>query len=517
MDAGWFDTAGRRFQEADEYPLIDDKEIIDRAAIWNYWPSNHPGTVRPDQLFEAALTSDHHELSVRFVWLNLFFSLAHYPAEEVLQVVYEQEEAPEHRQHYLDYLKSLITLIDVDECKDQRHIRWEIVNASAIQDWIRAKGLYDRLEPLAAKSEAAELAELWALRGRHDLLSVFAGSWELDGLDWWACRRAARMNRYVLCTCALFGKCARELCPEELNRLGDAANYFAKAFRTNGGLDIVYRLLSVRCQLALGKWHDAAAECQRLLRGGRSQFNLPPDDADNSFSELYSLLVETCSSAGETEKAIAACQRWSEEFPEQLGIHERLSQLYQSTGDIGRAHEHSLKERDLNPNYGDDPLVSRAIAFGNCFREMETKLNELQRRAPPQDLDSVRGRVRSEWPTVEKLTRESMESWEWGWYLLQKRDPNDPTLPAFCFGRSVERELRRKVFQPFRESLGRAGRQSMGGSRFLPRFLKENETHSETCCMSLCGIRDKPSRRQCRNSENGSKLRDRICRPLWAP
>ena len=312
--------------------------------------------------------------------MNVFFRLAHCPAEEFLQAIHEQEEAPEHRSQFQRYLKSLVTLVDVDECKDPLHIRWEVVNASAIQDWSRAKGLYDRLEALAAK---ADVAELWALRGRHDLLSVFAGSWELDGLDWWACRRQRGMNRYLLATRALFGKYARDLSPEELNRLGDAANHFSKAFRANGDVDIVYRLLSVRCQLTLGKWHDAAAECQRLLRGGRSQFNSWPDDADDWFSQLYSLLVEACSSAGETEKAIVACQRWSEEFPDQLGIHERLSQLYQSTGEIGKAHEHLLREVDLNPKRGDDPLVSRAIAFGDCFREMETKLNELQRRAPP--------------------------------------------------------------------------------------------------------------------------------------
>ena len=474
MDAGWFDTARQRFQEADEYPLIDDEEVIDRAAIWNCFPDSCGfGSVRPDRQFEAALTSDHHELAVRFVWLNVFFRLAHCPAEEFLQAIHEQEEAPEHRSQFQRYLKSLVTLVDVDECKDPLHIRWEVVNASAIQDWSRAKGLYDRLEALAAK---ADVAELWALRGRHDLLSVFAGSWELDGLDWWACRRQRGMNRYLLATRALFGKYARDLSPEELNRLGDAANHFSKAFRANGDVDIVYRLLSVRCQLTLGKWHDAAAECQRLLRGGRSQFNSWPDDADDWFSQLYSLLVEACSSAGETEKAIVACQRWSEEFPDQLGIHERLSQLYQSTGEIGKAHEHLLREVDLNPKRGDDPLVSRAIAFGDCFREMETKLNELQRRAPPQDFDSVHTLVRSEWPAVEKLTRESIESWVWGCYLLQKRDPNDPTLSALCFGRAVERELCGKVFRPFRESLSRAELQSMGNDKGpLPRFLKKDE------------------------------------------
>src|ERR1039458_6002939 len=495
MDAGWFDTARQRFQEADEYPLIDDQEIIDRAAIWNYWPNDYGKTVRPDRLFEAALTSDHHELAVRFVWLNLFFRLAHCPAEEWLQVVHEQEEAPEHRSEFRRVLFGSVTLIDVDECKDPRHIRWEIVNASAIQDWSRAKGLYDRLEALAAK---AEVAKLWALRGRHDLLSVFAGSWELSGLDWWACRRARGVNRYLLCSCALFRKCARELCPEELNRLGDAANYFAKALRANGDLDIVYRLLSVRCQVALGKWHDAAAECRRLLRGGRSQFsspfNLEPNDAGDWFSEVYSLLVETCSSAGETEEAIVACQEWSEEFPEQLGIHERLSQLYQSTGEIGKAHEHLLKEGDLNPKILQDPLVSRAIAFGDCFREMETKLNELQRRAPSRDFDSVHALVRSEWPAVEKLTRESIESWVWGCYLLQKRDPNDPTLSALCFGRAVERELCAKVFRPFRESLRLAERQSMGNeSGPLPKFLNKNEIELGTMLMEFVKYQKKPS------------------------
>ena len=189
--------------------------------------------------------------------------------------------------------------------------------------------------------------------------------------------------------------------------------------------------------------------------GGRSQFNLPPDDVGAFVSKLYSLLVEACSSAGETEKAIVACQGWSEEFPEQLGIHERLSQLYQSTGEILKAHEQLKKEVDLNPKRSEDSLVSRAIAFGSCFREMETKLSELQRRAPPQDFESVRALERSEWPTVEKLTRESIDSWVWGCYLCKSAIRTTQPYPPFVSGGLSKGSCAEKYFDRFAKAWAR--------------------------------------------------------------
>ena len=102
--------------------------------------------------------------------------------------------------------------------------------------------------------------------------------------------------------------------------------------------------------------------------------------------------------------------------------------------------------------------------------------------------------MRSDWPAVEKLTRESIESWVWGCYLLQKCDPNDPTLSALCFGRAVERELCAKVFRPFRESLRLAERQSMGKkSGPLPKFLNKNEIELGTMLMEFVKYQKKPS------------------------
>src|SRR5438094_48969 len=90
----WFAAARERFCISGEYPLIDDNEIIERNAIYEHWPWSYGSNERKlDVVRQAALTADHFDPPVRFVYLNLFYQLAHYNAEQVASVVEDQEIA----------------------------------------------------------------------------------------------------------------------------------------------------------------------------------------------------------------------------------------------------------------------------------------------------------------------------------------------------------------------------------------------------------------------------------------
>ena len=155
-----FDTeiqaARERFGRAGEYPLIDDAAIIDEKALYQFWPWDCR-LRRAEELFRQALTSDHYDIPVRFVYLNLFFRLAHYPAEDIASVVEDQQGAAGYRAQFLEYLGTLLDLVDPNNYEDPRTVRWEIVNACSIRRWIRARELYDRLESMVEKHEVAEV------------------------------------------------------------------------------------------------------------------------------------------------------------------------------------------------------------------------------------------------------------------------------------------------------------------------------------------------------------------------
>ena len=136
----WFQAARDRFGRAGEYPLIDDAEIIKDEALFDLWPWEHssPRSHGVEELFQQALTSDHFDLPVRFV-----FRLAHYPAEEIASVVEDQQSAAGYRAQFLEYLETLVGLVDPKNCEDPRNVRWEIVNACCIRGWVRVRQLYD--------------------------------------------------------------------------------------------------------------------------------------------------------------------------------------------------------------------------------------------------------------------------------------------------------------------------------------------------------------------------------------
>ena len=122
----WFEAARGRIGGPGEFPLIDDEEIVEEKAVSDHWPSFFEGSERDvDRLRQEALTVDHLDLPVRFVYLNIFYRLAHYPGEQVAVVVEDQNSAAVHRDDFEHDLEALVRLVDVESAGRLQRIELE--------------------------------------------------------------------------------------------------------------------------------------------------------------------------------------------------------------------------------------------------------------------------------------------------------------------------------------------------------------------------------------------------------
>ena len=449
----WFEAARERFAGPGEFPLIDDEEIVEEKAVSDHWPSFFEGSERDvDRLRQEALTVDHLDLPVRFVYLNIFYRLAHYPGEQVAVVVEDQNSAAVHRDDFEHDLEALVRLVDVEQCTDPRQIRWEIVNACAIQAWDRAERLHVRLEELAQEEPAKALA----MRARFEIQAVFTARWEMPdvGLNWWAPipdKKWESLFSLLLCNGAFDDGPEGELSVEELSRLEDAAHHLTRAVRHKPDVELVDLFLLLRCHSALGRPRDAAADCETLLKR-RDEF----DDQirDIWVSRLYALAVGSYESGGQIDRAITASDRWLKEFPNQADIHQCRARLFGQQGDLDSAHDSLQKEVASDPPRGENPAVSIALRFGELYGAPDAQWKRFRRNLDPSEAGLVRSLVHVQWPASVRLDESNFEDWIDGCCLLLKHAPDNPGLAAFPFGRIVENLLRTRVFERFRATLG---------------------------------------------------------------
>jgi hypothetical protein len=349
----WFqnalERARERFGSSDEYPLIDDGEVLDRNVIYELWPWEHGSWARHkrETLMEAALTGNHSDLPIHFIWLNLFYRLAHYPADEIAVVIEDRENAGGHRQEFLDDLKTLVGLTqdEAANSKDPRRLRWEISNACAVRDWDSGGSLYARLEELFSIEQRAQIL---AMHGRHEFLAVYASRWELEepGLHMWApisrSPFTTLMNIGISVRSLSPGGDAGPLSPEEKGRTESAAYYLARALNGKVDADLVYRCLLLLCRMDLGDFRKAAVDCEALLKR-REEFSVKPWRSLGHDLSIVSLLcalaVDSYEADGRVDRAITASDRWLKECPEESGVHERRSRLFLRQGDLDAAYE----------------------------------------------------------------------------------------------------------------------------------------------------------------------------------
>jgi tetratricopeptide (TPR) repeat protein len=473
----WFQAARERFGRVGEYPLIDDAEIIENSVLHDFWPwVYHFGRHSAEELFEQALTSDHWDLPVRFVYLNLFFRLAHYPVEKFADVVEDQDGAAGHRAQFLGYLETLVRLAESNKCEDPRNVRWEIVNACCIRDWARVRQLYDRLEALV---EEHEVAQVLAQRGQQEFLSVFADSWELNDPYCWAPlpdKQTSFWLRSNLCLRCAADRSVPAFSGDELERLGDAAYHLEKANRAKPDLSPVFRFLLLRCNMVLGKFQESARVCEELLATHKTFARFEPDpDESVLVSYLYARLVEAARSADDIERAISANRRWIEVFPNEPGTLKQLSDLFWLQGDVTNEYDYLRKEVERNPARGDDPAISMALAFGGVYRGADALLADFKKQVDQEKLKQMGTVVRVHWPQVDELDADSVEDWVTACYCLSCHELDCPRVPIFLLGGLLESELRVRIFDRFRGSLSQSEIQSIRKSKemdALTRYLE---------------------------------------------
>jgi tetratricopeptide (TPR) repeat protein len=463
----WFQNAVKcareLFDRPCEYPLIDDDEVLDEEVVYESWPwelklSGHSR----DELLEDALTSNHYDCAVHFVWLNLFYRLAHYPADMIASDVEDRDNAEEHRKEFLSDLKTLVgmTKDEAVNSKDLRRLRWEVSNACAVQDWDTASRLYIRLEELA--ETRAERSQIIAMYGRCEFLTVFARLWELDelDLDMWAPAPVRPWTGLINLGLAVRSLAAVDptvsLPPAEESRVESAAYRLSKAIKGSMDADLIYGCMLLRCRLALGRFRDAAADCEALL-SRREEFSSGPWEGIHPeppiISRLYALAVGSYEADGQIDRAITASDRWLKDCPDEPGIHECRSRLFQKQGDLEAAYADLRAEVDRNPLCGEDPNVSMAIRFGELYRAPDVQWKRFRRGLDPSEIDLVRSLVTVHWPAATRLDDRSFGQWIDGCCLLFKRVPDNPAMAVFAFGGLAETELRTRIFERFRKTM----------------------------------------------------------------
>jgi len=268
---------------------------------------------------------------------------------------------------------------------------------------------------------------------------------------------AAMLNDSLVLRSVVVGSVVASLSADEKSRTKDAAFHLAKAIEGNVTNDLDYRCLLLRCRVALGQFREAAEECELLLKR-RDEFSAdrwPVTKLRPSIiSSLYGLAVYSYEADDRIDRAITVSDRWLKEFPDQAGMHETRARLFQRQDDLDAAYKSLRKEVERNPSRGEDPQISMALRFGELYGSPDLQWKRFQRSLEPSEIEHVRSLVTIHWPNGSKLDARNFKEWVDGCCLLLKRMPDNPTMAASTFGRLGEAELRVRVFERFRATMG---------------------------------------------------------------
>ena len=176
----WIDSAKTLLDKEPQIPLINDCRIeMELSDVW--WDGD-------DDLraaIENALARDPDDLPSRFVALNAYYLLANcmspggysYSLDDRQEVHVGSALDPQELREHLGYL---VRLRDEEHCADIPTIRWEIVNACAVNDYERALRLVGQLDALLPAST------VHYHRGRLHFLIAVRNTWEgEEALEYW--------------------------------------------------------------------------------------------------------------------------------------------------------------------------------------------------------------------------------------------------------------------------------------------------------------------------------------------
>jgi tetratricopeptide (TPR) repeat protein len=356
----------------------------------------------------------------------------------------------------------------VEQCTEARQIRWEIVNACAINDYGRALRLVDQLE------EHLPATTVHYHRGRLRFLIAVRNIWEGEvALEYWDLPLGKRpggargmwraLNASQLRTAGIQQWPTRGLLTEDdRDRLRDAIKFLEKTVDTSEVLPSTRFMLALS-YACIGDGHNAARHYQWMV-DNRQRFlaacaqeigplwEVDEGDPDILINGIHRCLVNAYDDAGELDNAINAANAWITVCPDQPGTYERMARLYQKRNDYQVAAEWFRKEADRNPSLDEDPNISIILALGSIgtTARIDEALTKIA-NAHPNELAIAESVVNSYWLPFANLATESKQKWALGTWLLSLTLPAGAGEAAHCFAWVVERELRTTIFAPFQD------------------------------------------------------------------
>ena len=386
----WIQWSRENLPQTGDYPLLNVAEIEGTTCPWqeeiysDFTYSDEGSREKLRTLFEHHLSRDPADVSSRFTALNLHYALSTHADDDSEMNTYYDITGVDHKGVREDFAKKmayLVRLLPVENCTDWRTIRWEICNACAIRDWGRARQLYDRLEAL----DLLELAEIQILRGQFNFLVVFDSKTDGDlDPEFWEPKLCYSkpcdslvpdgdlVHEFSLYARGVGPARKREEDENEItfdeaerDRISDAANDIDKGLTKRPYLSPVYRSMLAACYFVTGNFWNAAKNYEQVLVYSKSKIFA----SELIKIEMFKCIANSYRLAGETEKAKDALEQCAGEFPAAKGIYKELAAIQAQAADYRSAYESLDKERDRNPAFGEDWMVSTLLALGAVGRD----------------------------------------------------------------------------------------------------------------------------------------------------
>lgn len=385
----------------------------------------------------------------------------------------------------------LVGMLGIEDIpSDWCSLKWEILNSYLIEDWRRARHIFDRAESI----EVIQRADLWKLRGGFRTLRIngaklpagpftntLSSPFMIDFLsDEPLLFRAGDTDEIVQAGALLLGRslirtgCTAPQQCDDPTAVQEAIHDLSRAVSCDPAIHPVYRAMLAQCYLIAGRFRDAATEYRNLLphtKGG--QWNRFRQD-------VYSALVACLREDGSLDEAKAEIEKQLVEAPDTPQLFLQLAAIEATRSNFKAAAECVRRELEVHPQTDSDWRLSALLALGETLPTAKELLTELKsRRDVYLPLISL---LKSYWPTFNALSSEASELWavcDWLRHYHDEQARMQGTLrrqAAENAARAVEIELRQRVFEAYRHSL-RQSRVSLDETRAAFRDPQRERTH----------------------------------------
>ena len=329
----WIENANGILAKETHIPLINDGSIEMTDQLKDAWMS---GDHNLRAALDNVLSRDPDDLAARFVALNAYYRLV------TLKVAEEEEDVEDQRQELREHLGYLVRLRDENTCNDLITIRWEIVNACAVNDFDRALHICERLKAHLPAQDAQ------TLRGRLHFLIAVEHAWDSqETLEHWDLPLGPPRGIWNSLNTSLMHSAGIQTLPEraaltedDKNHLRDAIKHLEKTLATPQAVPPSTRFMLARSYASIGDGHNAAKHYTWMLDHDTVFLQSCAEETGPLWStesgnviirELHRCLVNAYDDAGEIDKAISATNNWITKCPDQFGTFDRIGRLWRST------------------------------------------------------------------------------------------------------------------------------------------------------------------------------------------